>query len=166
MAGATVFALALVSLGVSWATGRAPRARRIVVLHVVTAGALVALVAPFVLTQLLAIVADYNREGAGANFTMTMSLALAPLAMVLGPADRADLRRPVRLDCAGAPACGRIARARRTRRGAAVSLTPDQRAHIRSRFEIDLSSGSSASRAAPPSARRARVTERSNKISR
>jgi hypothetical protein len=82
--GAAVFALALISLGVSWALGRAPRARRIVVLHVVVAGAITALAAPFVLTELLAAVADYESAGAVANFTLAMSLALASLALVLG----------------------------------------------------------------------------------
>lgn len=84
VAGAAVFALALISLGVSWATGQAPRARRIVVLHVVIAGALVAIAAPFVLIELLALVADYEREGAGESFTFAMSLAMIPLALVIG----------------------------------------------------------------------------------
>ena len=84
VAGASVFALALATLGASWALGRAPRARRIVVGHVVIAGALASLAAPFVLTQLLAIVADYEHAGAGQRFTLPMSLALAPLALVLG----------------------------------------------------------------------------------
>jgi hypothetical protein len=84
VAGAFVFALALLTLGASWIMGRAPRTRRIVVLHVLTAGAIAAIVAPFVLTELLAAVADYEHAGAGANFTFTMSLAMAPLALVLG----------------------------------------------------------------------------------
>jgi len=82
--GAAVFALALISLGASWMMGRAPKARRVVVLHVVPAGALVALAAPFVLIELLAMVADYEREGAGESFTFAMSLAMVPLALVIG----------------------------------------------------------------------------------
>jgi hypothetical protein len=38
-----VFAIALVTLGASWAMGRPPKSRRIVVLHVVAAGVLAAL---------------------------------------------------------------------------------------------------------------------------
>ncbi len=84
VAGAGVFALALLTLGASWMLGRAPRTRRIVVLHVVLAGAIASLIAPFMLTQLLAIVADYEQAGAGERFTFTMSLAMTPLALVLG----------------------------------------------------------------------------------
>lgn len=84
VAGAAVFALALLTLGASWMTGRAPKARRIVVLHVVAAGAVVALAAPFVLIELLALVADYEREGADESFTFAMSLAMIPLALVIG----------------------------------------------------------------------------------
>ncbi len=82
--GAAVFALALTTLGASWALGRAPRTRRTVVLHVVMAGAIVALLTPFVLIELLALVADYERAGAGDGFTPAMSFAMAPLALVIG----------------------------------------------------------------------------------
>jgi hypothetical protein len=81
IAGAIVFALGLLTLGASWAIGRAPRTRRVVVLHVLFAGVLAALGAPFVLTELLALVAD--GEGAG-NFSASMSMAFTPLALVLG----------------------------------------------------------------------------------
>lgn len=84
VAGAAVFALALTTLGIGWAMGRAPRVRRIVVMHVLVAGAIVALVAPFVLIELLALVADTERSGAGDGFTFAMSLAMAPLALVIG----------------------------------------------------------------------------------
>ncbi len=84
VAGAAVFAIALLTLGASWAMGRAPRARRIVVVHVVMAGAVAALLAPFVLTELLATVANLESAGAGEQFTLTMSLAMVPLALVLG----------------------------------------------------------------------------------
>jgi hypothetical protein len=84
VAGASVFALALVSLGASWVFGHAPRARRTVVMHVVIAGALASLAAPFVLTELLATVANYEQSGASDNFTLAMSMAMAPLALVLG----------------------------------------------------------------------------------
>jgi hypothetical protein len=54
-----------------------------VVVHVVTAGAIVALITPFVLIELLALVADYERQGAGDGFTFAMSLAMTPLALVI-----------------------------------------------------------------------------------
>lgn len=84
IAGAIVFALALVSLGVSWASGQAPRSRRTVVLHVVLAGALVTLIAPFVLTQLLATVANSHDAASAGSFTLAMSLTMVPLALVVG----------------------------------------------------------------------------------
>ncbi len=84
IAGAIVFALALVSLGVSWASGQAPRSRRTVVLHVVLAGALVTLIAPFVLTQLLAAVANAQEAHSAGSFTLAMALAMIPLALVVG----------------------------------------------------------------------------------
>jgi hypothetical protein len=77
-----VFAMALTTLGVSWATGRAPKARRIVVLHVVIAGAIAALAAPFVLTWVLEAVAD--QDAASDRFGLSMSLAMTPLVLVLG----------------------------------------------------------------------------------
>lgn len=84
VAGAAVFAIALTTLGVGWALGRPPKARRVVVLHVVLAMCIAAVLAPFVLTQLLAAVADYKQEGAGQQFGLDMSLAMTPLVIVLG----------------------------------------------------------------------------------
>lgn len=79
ISGAIVFALALISLGASYVIGQAPRARRVVVLHVVIAGALTALAAPFVLTELLAAVG-----GDSAELTPAMAFALTPLALLVG----------------------------------------------------------------------------------
>jgi multisubunit Na+/H+ antiporter MnhG subunit len=79
IAGAIVFALALVTLGVSWATGKAPRTRRVVVLHVVLAGAFTALTAPFALTGLIS-----AAVGEGVTLTPGMAFALTPLALLLG----------------------------------------------------------------------------------
>lgn len=84
VAGAVVYALALVSLGAAWVIGRAPRTRRDVVMHILAAGALTSLAAPFVLTRLLGAVADYEQTGAAEAFSMQMSLAMTPLALVLG----------------------------------------------------------------------------------
>ena len=75
-----VFALALVTLGASWALGRAPKTRRIVVLHVVSAGAIAALAAPFVLGWVLGAVA----ESTGEHFTPAMSMTMTPLMILLG----------------------------------------------------------------------------------
>jgi hypothetical protein len=79
-----IFALALITLGASWMLGKAPRSRRIVVLHVVVAGMLVALAAPFALTWVLAAIADHEGRGAPEPFTLAMSLATSPLALMLG----------------------------------------------------------------------------------
>lgn len=79
IAGAFVYALALTTLGVAWAFGRAPRSRREVVLHVVFAGAVAALGAPYAMTRLLGIAAEEGKV-----FTLPMALGVTPLAIVLG----------------------------------------------------------------------------------
>jgi hypothetical protein len=84
IAGVIVFALALTSLGASWALRRPPRTRRSVVLHVLTAGAAAAMGAPFVLTHLLGAVAAYEQSPAAGAFTLDMAAAMTPLALVLG----------------------------------------------------------------------------------
>lgn len=76
-----VFAVALITLGVSWAMGRPPKSRRIVVLHVVTAGVIAALAAPFVLTWLLGLIAH---AGATEQFSLAMSFATTPLVVMVG----------------------------------------------------------------------------------
>lgn len=81
--GAVIFAAALSSLGASWAFGRAPRSRRIVVAHVMGAAALVAVLAPFAMTQLLSLVAEYDSEGAGSNFKLAMGFSALPLSLLL-----------------------------------------------------------------------------------
>ena len=80
IAGAFVYAMALTSLGVAWAFGRAPRSRREVVLHVIAAGAIAALGAPYVLTRLLGAAAEGGADG----FSMAMAMGVTPLAVVLG----------------------------------------------------------------------------------
>jgi MFS family permease len=79
-----VFAIALISLGASWLAGHPPKTRRVAVLHVVTAGAIAALLAPFVLTWLLSLVAEYEHEGASEHFSLAMSFATTPLVVMLG----------------------------------------------------------------------------------
>ena len=79
-----VFAIALVALGASWIIGRPPKSRRIVVLHVVTAGVLAALAAPFVLTTLLSSIAEHEHQGAASQVSIAMSFATTPLVVILG----------------------------------------------------------------------------------
>ena len=76
-----VFAIALLSLGAAWALGRAPRTRRVVVMHVLAAATLMALAAPFVLPELLT-QAVQPGDGA-ARFNLAMAAAMAPLALVI-----------------------------------------------------------------------------------
>ena len=84
IAGAAVFALALVSLGVSWAIRRPPKTRRTAVMHVIVAGAIASAAAPFALTNLLSTLGDYEHAGAGAHFSISMAMAMLPLAIVIG----------------------------------------------------------------------------------
>lgn len=78
--GAAVFALALTTLGASWALRRPPKTRRTAVMHVILAGAIACLAAPFALTNLLSAASN----PAGAHFTSAMALAMLPLTIVLG----------------------------------------------------------------------------------
>ncbi|MEZ5956867.1 MAG: hypothetical protein R3C27_06620 [Hyphomonadaceae bacterium] len=79
-----VFAIALTSLGASWIMGQPPKTRRVAVLHVVSAGVMAALLAPFVLTWLLTLVAEHEHEGAAEHFSLAMSLATTPLVVMIG----------------------------------------------------------------------------------
>lgn len=84
VAGFCAFASALITLGLAWVLGRPPRSRRAVVLHIVLSGGATALLAPLVLTKLLEAVIDYSHPGGGENLDASMSLAMTPLAFVLG----------------------------------------------------------------------------------
>ena len=80
--GAAAFAAGLVTLGASWLMQRPPRTRRAVLLHLVFAGAVVALAAPFVWQALLR-----NIAGAGGtNVIMPdeTAWALTPFALLIG----------------------------------------------------------------------------------
>ncbi len=79
IAGAFVYALALTTLGAAWALGRAPRSYREVVLHVVIAGAVAALAAPYAVVRLLAIASRAANADA-----LPAALGLTPLAIVIG----------------------------------------------------------------------------------
>lgn len=80
--GAAAFAAGLVTLGASWIVRRPPRTRRVVLLHLVFAGAVAALAAPFVWQIVLRNVAGAG----GANVIMPdeTAWALTPFAMVIG----------------------------------------------------------------------------------
>jgi hypothetical protein len=54
-----------------------------VILHVLAAGLVAALIAPFTLTRLLGAVAAYQQRGAS-GFSLSMSLAMTPLARIIG----------------------------------------------------------------------------------
>lgn len=84
IAGLAVFAIALISLGAAWALGKAPRTRLTVITHVIVAGIIVAIAAPFVLTQLLELIAAGGEAPAQTHFGLSTSLAMTPLALLLG----------------------------------------------------------------------------------
>lgn len=84
VAGAAIYALALTTLGATWALGRPPRTHREVVGHVLTAGVIASVLAPFLLTQVLSAVANYEHAGGGQAFTLGMTLSIMPLALLLG----------------------------------------------------------------------------------
>lgn len=74
-ASASAFALGLVTLGAAWIAGRAPKTRRVVVLHIVIGGAIAAMMTPYLLPSVL---------GAPRSLDFAMTLAMAPLALLVG----------------------------------------------------------------------------------
>lgn len=72
---AIAFAIGLGALGAGWIAGRAPKARRIVVLHIVVGGAIAAIMSPYLLPALF---------GASSSLDFAAALALAPLALLIG----------------------------------------------------------------------------------
>ncbi len=84
ISGAAVFAFALITLGASWMIRRPPKTRRTAVMHVIVAGAIACVAAPFVLTQLLSAAAHSSLSGAATNFSLPMAMAMLPLAVVIG----------------------------------------------------------------------------------
>lgn len=78
--GAFVYALALSTLGAAWVLGRAPRSRREVLLHVLGAGLVTSIAAPYAMTLLLAAPADQTAQ----TLALPAALSLTPLAIVLG----------------------------------------------------------------------------------
>lgn len=85
IAGAVTFALALTSLGASWLMRRPPRTHRTVIMHVLAAGALVALIAPFVLVGLIETAATIrNLQDEALRLPLSASLTMAPLMLLVG----------------------------------------------------------------------------------
>lgn len=76
-----VLGLSLITLGASWAVGKPPKARSVVVSHIVVIGLIVAILAPFALSSLLGAAAG---EGAGDRVTLSMSLSILPLIILVG----------------------------------------------------------------------------------
>ncbi|MGE0741242.1 MAG: hypothetical protein AB7O98_07855 [Hyphomonadaceae bacterium] len=77
--GVVVFTIAMITLGVAWALGGAPKARRQVVAHIMTAGVLTSLAVPFLLPDLVA-TAGHAPE----RLSLAMTLMTTPLALVIG----------------------------------------------------------------------------------
>lgn len=85
IAGAATFALALVSLGASWVIGRPPCTHRSVIVHVLAAGALVALAAPFMLVGLIEVAAaSRTPDDAVLALPLSASLTMLPLTLLVG----------------------------------------------------------------------------------
>jgi|CXWL01.1.fsa_nt_gi heme/copper-type cytochrome/quinol oxidase subunit 3 len=85
IAGGVTFALALTSLAVGWAGKRPPRTYRTVIMHVLAAGLLVALVAPFVLVGMIEFsAASRTPEQDSVQLPLSASLTMIPLTLLIG----------------------------------------------------------------------------------
>lgn len=82
--GASVFATGLLALSANWAAGRPPRSRANVVAHLVWAGAAVSLLAPFFVADLFSVATQGAAHPPAKQFSLSDSLALAPLSLLLG----------------------------------------------------------------------------------
>lgn len=80
--GAAAFAAALTTLGASWLLQNPPRTRRVVLLHLVFAGGIAALAAPFVWQIVLRNVA--GADGSNIVLPDETPWALAPFALLIG----------------------------------------------------------------------------------
>lgn len=81
---AIAFVLGMVTLGAGWAAGRAPRTYRAVVLHIVVAGVMVSLAAPFVLASLIKVAGAGENADAASGLSFAAALAMAPFAVLVG----------------------------------------------------------------------------------
>ncbi|MEQ1617023.1 MAG: hypothetical protein ABL883_01605 [Terricaulis sp.] len=80
--GASVFALAMTGLWLRWMIRGAPKARRVIVRHIVVWGAVVSAAAPFALT--MAAAAPLAPAGNGSNLSFGAVLSMVPLSLLLG----------------------------------------------------------------------------------
>lgn len=79
--GASVFALAMTGLWLRWMIRGAPRARRVIVRHIVVWGAIASTLAPFLLTMVAAPPAP---SGAVSGPTFGAIVSMVPLSLLLG----------------------------------------------------------------------------------
>jgi hypothetical protein len=84
ISGAGALVLALITLGIAYGFGIPPRTRRAALLHVLAAGALAAMAAPFLADALLDYVANSERNLIGAGLGPGAPMALLPLSLMLG----------------------------------------------------------------------------------
>jgi hypothetical protein len=82
--GACGFALAFLSLGAAWITGKPPKTRRAVMEHVLLWGGVAALVAPFLVSSVLGLVANAQGAGEAPALPPGMAMSLLPLTLVIG----------------------------------------------------------------------------------
>lgn len=87
VAGALVFAVGFISLGIAWAIGKPPRTLREAMLHLIVPGVIAALAAPFVFESLVHFIATAQSDTPLPQATVlpdAAALAIAPLALLLG----------------------------------------------------------------------------------
>lgn len=84
IAGAVAFAMAFVSLAYAWIRGRPPRTRLAVMEHILFAGLVSALLAPFAFGWLIGELNSYESVGAAAPPPSGLTLSTLPLALILG----------------------------------------------------------------------------------
>lgn len=84
-AGVLTFILGLSTLGFAWARGKPPRSHRDVLLHLVIAGALVSVTAPFAMVWLIEAAAAQRNPGAEeVSLPLSASLSMIPLTLLVG----------------------------------------------------------------------------------
>ncbi len=84
-AGVLTFVLGLATLGVAWARGKPPYTHRDVIVHLVVAGALVSLAAPFAMVWLIEAAAAQRNPGAEeVQLPMSASFSMIPLTLLVG----------------------------------------------------------------------------------
>lgn len=84
-AGVLTFVLGLSTLGLAWARGKPPRSHRDVLVHLVVAGALVSLTAPFAMVWLIETAAAQRNPGAeNVSLPLSASLSMIPLTLLVG----------------------------------------------------------------------------------